>query len=141
MTHAAQLTPVLVDALYRPRRRPLVLRGRSRSGKTSILREAARRAGRQTVRYSAFDLAGEVVEAIRGDTYESYRAALVADPRPLCIEHLEDLRGKPSTRDVLRRLLQQAAGRRPVLLTLTRAERDGEIVRWLRPWAQLLSLD
>jgi len=90
---------------------------------------------------SAFDLANELAEAIRGGTHESYSAALVGDRRPLCVEHLEDLRGKPRTREELRLLLTQAALRRPVLLTLTCTGGDAELVRWLRSWAELLSLD
>ena len=141
MTLAASLTPTVVDALYRPRKRPLALRGRSRSGKTTLLRDSARRAGRQAVWCSAFDLANELAEAIRGGTHESYSAALIGDRRPLCVEHLEELRGKPRTREELRLLLTQAALRRPVLLTLTRTRGDAELVRWLRPWAELLTLD
>jgi hypothetical protein len=141
MPLAASLTPTVVDALYRPRRRPLALRGSSRSGKTTLLRDSAHRAGRQTVWCSAFDLANELAAAIRGGTCESYSAALIGDRRPLCVEHLEDLRGKPRTREELRLLLTRAALRRPVLLTLTYTRGDAEVVRWLRSWAELRSLD
>jgi len=57
------------------------------------------------------------------------------------VEHLEDLRGKPRTRAELCFLLKTASQRRPVLLTLTRARRDGEVLRWLRGWADVVSLD
>ena len=138
---AAALAPEVVDALYRPRRRPLVLCGRTRSGKTTLLREAARTAGRRAVWCSAFDMSNELAEAIRGGVHESYTAALVGDPRPLCVEHLEDLRDKPRTREELRHLLGRVAPRRPVLLTVTRRRGDAELVRWLRSWTELRSLD
>lgn len=141
MALAASLMPTVVDALYRPRPRPLALRGRSRSGKTTLLRDAARRAGRQTAWSSAFDLANQLVEAIRSGDYERYSAALVGDRRPLCVEHLEDLRGKPRTREELCHLLKRAARHRPVLLTVTRTRGDADLVRWLRSWAEVRSLD
>ena len=141
MALAANLTPAVVDALYRPRGRPLALAGRSRCGKTTLLREAVRRAGRQTVWCSAFDLANELVEAIWGGVRQTYSAAVVGDPRPLCVEHLEDLRENPRTREELRRLLKRAAPHRPVLLTVTRTRGDAEILRWLRCWAELRWLD
>ena len=31
--------------------------------------------------------------------------------------------------------------RRPVVLTLTRARSDGDVLRWLRRWAEVVSLD
>lgn len=66
---------------------------------------------------------------------------LSRDRRPLCVEHLEDLRGKTRTRHELRRLLEHAARRRPVVLTLTCGHGDGEVVRWLATWTDLLTLD
>jgi len=134
---AATLKPHVVDALCRARRRPLALCGRSRAGKTTLLREAVRTAGRQAVWRPAFELAGELVEAIRCGVQESYAAALVADSRPLCVEHMEDLREKPRTREELCRLLSRAARHRPVLLTATRARGDAEVVVWLRSWTEL----
>ena len=56
-------------------------------------------------------------------------------------EHLEDVRDKPATRHELRRLLQQASARRPVLLTLTRSRGDRQVSRWLRAWTDVTSLD
>ena len=58
-------------ARRRPRRRPLALCGRTRSGKTTLLREAARTAGRQAVWCSAFDMSNELVEAIRRSVSEA----------------------------------------------------------------------
>ncbi len=140
MALAPALVMDVVDALYRARARPLALYGPPRSGKTTLLREAARTAGRQTVWCSAFDMANGLADAIRGGAEGRYSAALSADPRPLCVEHLEDLREKPRTREELRRLLRRAARRRPVLLTLTRTRGDAELVRWLRSWAVLRRL-
>jgi chromosomal replication initiation ATPase DnaA len=95
----------------------------------------------ETIWYSAFDLTQELVEAIREDRLSSYRASFDEGRHPLCVEHLEDLREKPRTREEFRRLLQRAARQRPVLLTLTRAPGDAEVLRWLRSWAELHSLD
>jgi hypothetical protein len=36
---------------------------------------------------------------MRGDRYRAFTNALAVDPRPLVIEHLEDLEGKPRTRE------------------------------------------
>ena len=69
-------------------------------------------------------------------------ATLATDPRPLVVEHLEDLRGKPSTREELRRLLVlRAANGGATVLTLTAGRDDAEIVKWLDGWADVASLD
>jgi hypothetical protein len=86
---------------------------------------------------SARDLADEMVAAARADRVTSYGSSFAADPRPVCIEHLEDLRGKPRTRHELRHLLQHAAERRPVLLSLTRSRNDADVLAWLRSWAEV----
>jgi len=141
MTCAAELAPRLLTAVRRPGARPLVLSGRTGTGKTSILRRVAREAAPGTVWCSAFEFATQMADAIREGRYESYRAALSADDRPLYVEHLEDLRGKPRTRVELRSLLEAATRRRPVLLTLTRSRGDRDVLRWLRGWVELLPLD
>ena len=105
MTCAAQLAPRVFTAVRRPGARPLVLSGRAGTGKTSLLRRVAREAAPGTVWCSAFEFATQMADAIREGRYESYRAALSADDRPLYVEHLEDLRGKPRTRVELRSLL------------------------------------
>jgi hypothetical protein len=79
-------------------------------------------------------------EAIREDRLSSYCEAFLQDERPLCVEHLEDLRGKPRTRAELERLLRSASRRRPVVLTLTLSSGDKEVARWLRTWTTLLSM-
>jgi hypothetical protein len=101
----------------------------------------ALRSARETVWYTAFDLVDELTRSIRDGRYESYREALVQDDRPLYVEHLEDLRGKPRTREELGLLLGRAATRRPILLTLTRTKDDAEILAWLRARAEVFSLD
>jgi chromosomal replication initiation ATPase DnaA len=141
MPHAAELAPKVLAALVHPRSRPVALQGRSGSGKTTLLRSLTRATRRDAVWCSAFDLVSKLADAIRGGRYESLVAGLARDDRPLCVEHLEDLRGKPCTREELRRVLARAARRRPVLLTVTRSRGAAEVVRWLRPWAELLSLD
>ena len=81
-----------------------------------------------------------MAQAIRDDRLAVYRSGLTEDPRPLCVEHLEDLRGRPATREELRHILAHAASRRPILLTLTRARGDAEVAAWLRPWTEIVSL-
>jgi hypothetical protein len=107
----------------------------------TLLRGLTHRAARDTVWASAFDLVNELTDAIRKGSDDSYRASLCDDDRPFCLEHLEDLRGKPRTRQELRCILEAAARRRTVLLTLTRSRGDAEILRWLRPWADVLLVD
>jgi len=141
MSHAAELAPKLLAALSHPRSRPIALQGRSGSGKTTLLRSLVRATRRDAVWCSAFDLTNQLAAAIREGRYERLRTDLARDDRLLCVEHLEDLRGKPRTREELRVVLARAASRRPVLLTLTRSRGAAEVVRWLRPWTQLLTLD
>jgi hypothetical protein len=58
------------------------------------------------------------------------------------VEHLEDLRGKPRTREELRRLLRLwAANGGATLLTSTGGRGHAEIARWLGGWADIVSLD
>lgn len=131
----------LVAAFSGPSSRPLALRGPSGSGKTTLLRGFSHRARRQAVWLTAFDLVHELTAAIREDRYGAYSDTLAADQRPLCIEHLEDLRGKPQTRATVQHLLERAARLRPVLLTLTRSKGDADVVRWLHAWTELLSIE
>lgn len=138
---APEVVRRLLHAVSPPPTRPLALRGRTGSGKTTLLREVALRSARETVWYTAFDLVDELTRSIRDGRYESYREALVQDDRPLYVEHLEDLRGKPRTREELGLLLGRAATRRPILLTLTRTKDDAEILAWLRARAEVFSLD
>jgi chromosomal replication initiation ATPase DnaA len=141
MRDTAQIVATLAAAFSEPPSRPLALRGPSGSGKTTLLRGVSRQAQRQAVWLTAFDLVHELTAAIREDRYSGYSDTLAADQRPLCIEHLEDLRDKPQTRAIVQRLLERAAHRRPVLLTLTSSSRDAEVARWLGSWTELLSLE
>jgi hypothetical protein len=140
MAHAAQFNDRFARALSRPSGRPLALKGRSGSGKTTLLRRATGGIAKEAVWLSAFDLVQGLSEAIREDRLSSYCEAFLQDERPLCVEHLEDLRGKPRTRAELERLLRSASRRRPVVLTLTLSSGDKEVARWLRTWTTLLSM-
>jgi hypothetical protein len=66
---------------------------------------------------------------------------LCLDDRVLCVEHVEDLRHTPRTREEFRRVLAAAARHRRVVVTLTRTPRDGAILRWLRSWADVYALN
>ena len=139
MPHAAELTPRLLAGLRDPPLRPLAIWGRTGTGKTTLLRSVVRKSGCDVVWDTAVELVARLVEAMRGGRYEDYRAAFVGDGRPLCIEHL---RGKPVTRREVRRLIESRAARgHSVLLTLTSARGDAEVVEWLESWAELLLLE
>jgi chromosomal replication initiation ATPase DnaA len=131
----------IAERLAQPCGRPLAIRGRSGSGKTTLLRNAVGSTCRTTVWLSAFDLVNDLATAIRQDRHTRFCSALIGDSRPLCVEHLEDVRGQPCTRAELQRLLVQAAERRPIVMTLTRSRSDGEVTRWLCSWTDLVSLD
>ena len=141
MPTAARIRPRVAAALARRPCRPLAITGRTGAGKTTLLRAVVAKGDLQAAWCPAVDLVERVIEALRCDRFPALRAALVADPRPLVIEHLEDLRGKPRTRVELRSLLEAATRRRPVLLTLTRSRGDRDVLRWLRGWVELLPLD
>lgn len=87
---------------------------------------------------SALDLVQGLTAAMREERLVSYCDTLTEDERALCIEHLEDLRGRPCTRAEVERVLRLAAPRRSILLTLTHAKGDREVVRWLRSWTTLV---
>jgi chromosomal replication initiation ATPase DnaA len=142
MPTADDVRPRVVAALSDRRFRPLAISGRTGVGKTTLLRAVATEGDIEAVWYSAADLVERIVEALRSDGYVVLRAALATDPRLLVVEHLEDLRGKPSTRQELRRLLLlRAANSGATVLTLTAGRDDAEIVRWLDGWADVASLD
>jgi hypothetical protein len=142
MPTAADIRPRVVAALSDRPCRPFAISGRTGVGKTTLLRAVTAEGDLEPVWYSAVDLVERVVEALRCDRYAALRAALATDPRPLVVEHLEDLRGKPSTREELRRLLVlRAASGGATVLTLTAGRDDAEIVRWLDGWADVVSLD
>ena len=107
-----------------------------------LLRAVTAEADLEPLWCSAIDLVRELVEAIRGDRYAAFQTAVATDRRPLVVEHLEDLRGKPRSRAELRHLLllRTAAGG-ATILTLTVGRGCPEIVRWLGGWADIVSLD
>jgi chromosomal replication initiation ATPase DnaA len=142
MPTAADIRSRVVAALSDRPCRPLAISGRTGVGKTTLLRAVATEGDLEPVWYSAVDLVERVVEALRCEGYPALRAALATDPRPLVVEHLEDLRGKPRTRGELRRLLLLRAGNGgATVLTLTAGRDDAEIVGWLDDWADVASLD
>jgi chromosomal replication initiation ATPase DnaA len=142
MPTAAEIRPRVIAALSHRPCRPLAIAGRTGVGKTALLRALAAEADVEPAWCSAVDLVEQVVEALRCDVYDAWCDALVTDPRPLVVEHLEDLRGKPRTREELRRLLRlRAAKSGATLLTSTRGRGHAEIVKWLGGWADFVSLD
>jgi chromosomal replication initiation ATPase DnaA len=141
MDDHARLGDRIAAALSRPAGRPLALSGRSGCGKTTLLRGVVASTGKEPVWLSAFDLVNELVTAMRQGRLSSYSNALADDARPLCVEHLEDMRERPHTRAELQHLLQRASKNRPVVLTLTRSRHDSDVTRWLRPWTDFVSLD
>ena len=142
MPTAARIRPHVAAALSRRPCRPLAITGRTGAGKTTLLRDLVAKGDLEAAWCPAVDLVERVIEALRCDRYAALRAALVADPRPLVIEHLEDLRAKPRTREEIRRLLlSRAANGSASILTLTTGPGGAEIVRWLGGWADVVSLD
>lgn len=117
--------------------------GRSGSGKTRLIRGVAREGRVEPTWTTAFALATEMTEAVREGRYERYRAGFTSNRRPLVLEHVEDLRGKPVTRGEVRRLLmERAANDCPTLLILTTGSQgDGEILEWLASWTEVRSLE
>jgi hypothetical protein len=112
--------------------RPLCLIGPSGSGKTRQLREALRAVALEGLWTTARDTADAVVEALSAGRYDSWREAFAGDPRPLVIEHVEDLRGRHRTLEELRCLLDLRRARgHASLLTLTLEPRSEDVVNWL----------
>jgi chromosomal replication initiation ATPase DnaA len=142
MARTTEIARRLEETLDRPPSRPLAILGRSGAGKTHLLRSVVEKGARDVAWGNARDLVLQMTEAIRDDHYPRYRASFSGDERPLCIEHLEDLRGKAATRaEVQRLLVERTARRRSTVLTMTRARGDAEVVEWLASWADLLVLD
>jgi len=142
MPTAARIRPRVAAALWGRPCRPLAITGRTGAGKTTLLRALVPKGDLEAAWCPAVDLVDRVIEAFRCDRYDAFRAALVTDPRPLVIEHLEDLRGKPRTRDEIRRLLlSRAANGAASILTLTTGPGGVQIVTWLGGWADIVSLD
>jgi chromosomal replication initiation ATPase DnaA len=142
MASIDQLAGRVTAVLSTPGHRPVALLGRSGTGKTTLLRRAAARCGSEVVWRTARDLTERMARSIRNDSYESDRQSLAGDRRPMCLEHVEDLRDRPVTRAEVRRLLESRVEQgHPTILTLTRARADREVVEWLASWTELLVVD
>jgi chromosomal replication initiation ATPase DnaA len=144
MAPASELTPRLRESFTTPPPRAIAVRGRSGAGKTTMLHAVARESGIEATWLSARDLVERMVAAIRADAFESFSVSLSDDPRPLVVEHLEDLRGKARTREEIQRLLTQRAEKgHLVVVTLTASQTQGnsEISDWLVRWTEVISLD
>ena len=142
MSIADELAPAVRAAFSKAAHAPVAIRGRTRAGKTTLLRRVASECRVEPVFRSAVDLTREMADAIRSDRFDRYRSALTGDERPLVVEHLEDLRGKPSTREELRHLLQSRRDQgHATLLTVTNATGDAEVIEWLEGWSEVLLLD
>jgi chromosomal replication initiation ATPase DnaA len=112
--------------------RPLCLVGRSGGGKTTLLRQALAEDGVEARWTTARDVVDEIVHAMRSGRYDRWREAFARDPRPVVIEHLEDLHGKRQTQQELGQLLDLRLSRGlAVVLTLTLEAKVVEMVEWL----------
>jgi chromosomal replication initiation ATPase DnaA len=121
--------------------RPVGFIGPSGSGKTAHLREAFQQIGVEPRWITARDAFEGIIDALRDDRYDRWREGFENDPRPLVMEHVEDLRGKQRTMEELRHLLdvRQARGNATVL-TLTLGPRVDEVVAWLRTFSELIAV-
>lgn len=141
MARAAEIAPRLIAAFARPPRRPVGLQGPSGCGKSTLLRRLLSGSAPDAQWSSAFDLVHDLTQALREDQYGAWVSRLCLDDRVLCVEHVEDLRHTPRTREEFRRVLAAAARHRRVVVTLTRTSRDGAILRWLRSWVDVYALN
>jgi chromosomal replication initiation ATPase DnaA len=122
-----------------PTSRPLALVGPTGSGKTTLLRATLEASGVQGHWMTARDLVERLVAAIREERLEEFRSALASDPRPLVVEHLEDLRERPGARREIEELLRARAERQhPAVLTLTQASGTEGVASWVRACAEVV---
>lgn len=127
-----------IDRTLSARAGPLALIGRSGCGKTTLLRAALDAAGVEPMWTTARALADTIVEAIRRDAHDEAFAALADEPRPLVIEHLEDMHGMTRTLEELRLLVEQRRRRGfSVFLTLTTRPGAEGVARWLARHAEV----
>jgi chromosomal replication initiation ATPase DnaA len=101
----ADHTAAIERALSAAAPSPLALVGRSGCGKTHLLRTQFALRGVQPTWTTARDLVQSIVGAIQRSG-RGTDTLLADDPRPLVVEHLEDLRGMPRTLQELRLLLE-----------------------------------
>jgi chromosomal replication initiation ATPase DnaA len=130
---------VIQRALASPAKRALALVGASSSGKTSLLRTALGARAVEPRWTTARDLVDAVVEAVRNGHLDEHREAFTNDPRPLVVEHLEDLRSKTLTQRELQRLVDERIARgHAVFLTLTFHRGAQDVIDWLRACADVV---
>jgi chromosomal replication initiation ATPase DnaA len=120
-------------------KRPVCVAGQSGIGKTTHLR-AAFRASNQDPRWTtAREAVDEMVAALRADRYGCWREGLENDPRPLVMEHVEDLRGKPRTMEELRRCMERRLSHGGVtILTLTLEPGADDVLAWVSQCADVI---
>ncbi len=115
--------------------------GASGTGKTSLLRSTFAAIGVEPRWTTARAVVDELVDAIRGDRIVQVRHAFLEDPRPLVVEHLEDLRRLARTQHELQRLAEaRVAAGRAVVLTLTADRRTRDVAAWLRRFADVVEV-
>jgi hypothetical protein len=125
----------LLDA---PAGRPLALVGRSGSGKTTLLRAALGERRPAPLWLTAVGVVGDLISAIRSERAAEYEHSFAADPRPLVVEHLEDVRARERAQVELQRLfIDRARRRRAVLLTLTLGRGTDGVIEWLGRFADV----
>jgi chromosomal replication initiation ATPase DnaA len=142
-TPRTSLSPELLNeverALGAAGARPLALVGASASGKTRLLRTTLGARAVEPRWTTARDLVDALVEAVRSGHLDEHREAFTNDPRPLVVEHLEDVRGKTLTQRELQRLVDERIARgHAVFLTLTFHRGAQDVVDWLRACADVV---
>jgi hypothetical protein len=113
--------------------------GRSGVGKTAHLRAAFRASNREARWTTARETVDEMAAAVRANRYERWCEVLEGDPRPLVMEHLEDLRGRPLTLEELRRCMERRLSRGgTTILTLTLTAAAGDVLDSVRQYAGVI---
>ena len=113
--------------------------GRSGIGKTTHLRAAFRASNREARWTTAREAVDGMVAAVRADRYECWREALESDSRPLVMEHLEDLRGRPRTLEELRRCMERRLSHGgTTILTLTLTPGADDVLEWVSQCADVI---
>jgi hypothetical protein len=133
-------TRSLIDrAVSGARARLVCVAGRSGVGKTAHLRAAFRASNREARWTTARETVDEMAAAVRANRYERWCEVLERDPRPLVMEHLEDLRGRPLTLEELRRCMERRLSRGgTTILTLTLTAAAGDVLDSVRQYAGVI---
>lgn len=80
-----------------------------------------------------------MVAAVRANRYERWCEVLASDPRPLVMEHLEDLRGRPRTLEELRRCMERRLSHGgTTILTLTLTASAVDVLEWVSQCADVI---